>query len=84
VKLRCHTIVRGGRYFKAGEEVPDELVSPAIAKYAVSEGDRDAPTDQRWRRPNGGSRRHLKLVRDSDQLRTNGPRNRFEESTAQK
>jgi hypothetical protein len=44
VKLRCHTIVRGGRYFKAGEQVPDELMSPAIArKYAVSEGDRDAP-----------------------------------------
>jgi hypothetical protein len=36
VKLRYHTIV-SGRYFKAGEDVPDELVSPAIAKYAVSE-----------------------------------------------
>ena len=28
------------RYFKSGEDVPDELVSPAIARYAVSE---DAP-----------------------------------------
>jgi len=35
------------RYFKAGEDVPDELVSPALAKYAVSEGDRDASTAQR-------------------------------------
>jgi hypothetical protein len=34
VKLRVHTIV-GGRYVKAGEDVPDDLVSPSIAKYAV-------------------------------------------------
>ena len=36
MKLRYHTFV-GGRYFKSGEDVPDELVSPSIAKYAVSE-----------------------------------------------
>ena len=36
VKLRVRSII-GGRYYKAGEDVPDELVSPAIAKYAVSE-----------------------------------------------
>ena len=34
MKLRYHTIV-GGRYFKSGEDVPDDLVSPSIAKYAV-------------------------------------------------
>ena len=35
MRLRVHTIV-GGRYYKAGENVPDEEVSPTIAKYAVT------------------------------------------------
>jgi hypothetical protein len=34
LKLSVHTIV-AGRYYKAGEEVPDNQVSPTIAKYAV-------------------------------------------------
>jgi hypothetical protein len=85
VKLRVHTIVQGGRYFKAGEDVPDELVSPALAKYAVrEEGDRDAPTDQRSAKTKRRLGRHVRLVRDSDQLRASASRNRFEESKAQK
>lgn len=36
MKLKFHCIT-GGRYFKAGEEVPD--APGAFAKYAVSEGD---------------------------------------------
>jgi hypothetical protein len=40
LKLSVHTIV-AGRYYKAGEEVPDNQVSPTIAKYAVPD-DADA------------------------------------------
>jgi hypothetical protein len=53
VKLRYHTIVRG-RYYRAGEDVPDEDVSPRLAKYAVSEdgdaADLPGPQTQKARR----------------------------------
>jgi hypothetical protein len=52
VRLRYHSIV-GGRYYLAGEEIPD--APPSFAKYAVSEGDGDAterrePVKQKPRR----------------------------------
>ena len=36
MKLRVHFLSRG-RYWKAGEEIPDEDVPPNVRKYAVSE-----------------------------------------------
>jgi hypothetical protein len=38
VKLSVN-LVAGGRYFRAGENVPDDQVSPEIAQFAVSEND---------------------------------------------
>ena len=35
MKLKVH-LIAGGRYYKAGEEIPDEEVSPRLAKYAVT------------------------------------------------
>ncbi len=35
MRLRVHTIL-SGRYWKAGEEIPDEDVPPNIRKYALS------------------------------------------------
>ena len=32
-------LVTGGRYFKAGENVPDDQVPPSLAKYALSDTD---------------------------------------------
>ena len=52
MKLRLHTIV-GGRYFKSGEDVPDELVSPSIAKYAVTVSGAPATEAPKPPRPTG-------------------------------
>ena len=35
MKLRVNTIL-GRRYIRAGEEIPDDQVPPAIARYAVT------------------------------------------------
>ena len=32
-------LIGEGRYFRAGENVPDDQVSPAIARFAVTETD---------------------------------------------
>ena len=58
MKLRYHTIA-GGRYFKSGEDVPDELVSPAIAKYAVSEDANPEPVPAPVRRKYAVSRERM-------------------------
>ena len=48
VKLRVHTIL-GGRYYKAGEEVPDD--QPTIAKYAVTASEDGDAADTPHLRP---------------------------------
>jgi hypothetical protein len=37
------SLINNGRYWKAGEEIPDEDVPPRIAKYAVNEGEEPSP-----------------------------------------
>jgi hypothetical protein len=41
MKLSANVITKG-RYYKAFDEIPDELVSDALRKYAVSEEEAQA------------------------------------------
>jgi hypothetical protein len=36
-----YNVIINGRYFKAGEDIPDDLISDAVRKYAVTDADDD-------------------------------------------
>lgn len=43
MRLRVHLIAPGGRCYRAGEDVPDEDLSPRLMKYAVTDDPEEKP-----------------------------------------